>query len=815
MLRTLTLALTAAAMPLGAAAKDWPTHDFRVELTPGEPGTVSNWLEDLVFARGAEADAFAPHIARMETYLNEAAVKMDDMGFDAPPMQYDDQGYIVALFDYDDALPPARAGYSQGQCRMRINSSRAIRNGHFDERLFEHLGHELFHCVQNAYPLFSENWTLGDWIVEGTAQAIGEEMAFRLRGKEGSRNQPVSRWGGRSYARPLADRVKKGKGVDDDLGYLTASLWRYLAEEKAARSAGSRASAKERPGDYSYLHPFFQRNVRKAGVAAETAWLDKNLEKEFKIGLDRIYPAAVSTLIDYAPGRMNLTRTPASEARKRWMEILLGACHKAQLSDPSPTAEVTLSLPPVTAACVSVGFSLSEVVDVIFQAESSNLENLESLVLAQAGGARVAQPIIASGPNGGYLAHWQFRVPTDETQYFAVSNINEDPAKTPQQTVTLKLTMSGWQSSMTTPKPEKPAPGKTAGKSNARSRNAAAPSPSPTPGARAEDPIALAARKDIETGVQAMSAHSTIGMRVFKDADPQSCEEPFVYQVCGPTLTIELSLAPGSYGAAPLSAMGRGGITGQMMGMTAGMEAAGYDQYMSGVMDNFTAIARTEGAMVTLITPLIDYGFTGTLDKAMIEVSDGDGGWYRSRGPADTDPSSQRKYRLNGKVTITEYSASALRGRFSGVMTDENRLPDPAPGNASLPVVDEISGAFTVASPWLGEEDLQIHTGGVKQAVIDDLIDSNPAMAPMMEAARSYMETVDIPAASGGGSAGGVDPDLSGNGGAAPADPALREAYRNFLLGQGMPEFMVDDALKDFDAMPPEERRMLAETLGL
>ena len=205
----------------------WNTTQF--EVVQGEPGSLlDSFVEGLGFV-----DLDENTVAEIENYLAEVAREYERLGFREPALDDKSLGnhkFQIFIFDYEDSV--SGAGYSIS-CNdrisrryIRIDSSKLMKGGKIDPKMFEHLAHELFHAVQGSYDLFFRNCALGDWIGEGTAEAIGVDTTFKLRNLLPS--EPRIRWGGRAYINPL--RVADDDTARKDEGYWTSSLWRYIGE---------------------------------------------------------------------------------------------------------------------------------------------------------------------------------------------------------------------------------------------------------------------------------------------------------------------------------------------------------------------------------------------------------------------------------------------------------------------------------------------------------------------------------------------------------------------------------------------------------
>jgi len=669
----------------------WPTHQF--EIVQGEPDSVFDaFAEGLGF--GDVGDGVK---TELENYLAEVAQEYDRLGFPAPQIDYRTQGgyaYKVFAFDYANASP---AQYKVS-CRgaesnryIRIDSSGVDANtgkkydlgslGNADPKIYEHLAHELFHAVQGSYDLFFDNCDLGDWIVEGTAQAIGIDMASKLRGVE-PRSAQI-RWAARHYFTPL--RIADDDAARRDEAYWTASLWRYIGEHIRASPDG-RAGTKKTQPDYSYFVKLFQRNL--AGPPSEITeleWLDEGLTSMTRLGLERIYPYFVSTFSGYVPARA-ATRDKAAA----WRDWIFDGCPRIDLSPTRTTGSVTQDLRRVAARCFEVAVAVPDRVDLTIHAYGPGRAGLESLTIGTADGTKVGPARVVERPtgSGNYFASWLFRIPTTDPQPFIVSNVAPKAHETSRQTPTLHVTYSSWSSNLTRPDPQVQ-PGRST-----ESKASGPGQPKPATRATAEE---------LESGIQALSAHVAGGATTRRMPAQAPCPNAFVFQPCGPITTIGLSLVPGSFGQLGY-VTATGGLLAQTMDMFSGMAGAGAIELGEGWMEAAKRVGNMDGAEVRIIIPLIDYGYSGAFSNAFLTVSAAGDEVYEAIGPQDALPGKGIEFALAGQVSIEEYSPYVLRGTFSGDLVNMNRVPVFTEDNPTLPIHTHVEGDFNIVAPWQGDK---------------------------------------------------------------------------------------------------------------
>ncbi len=197
--------------------------------------------------------------------------------------------------------------------------------------------------------------------------------------------------------------------------------------------------------------------------------------------------------------------------------------------------------------------------------------------------------------------------------------------------------------------------------------------------------------------------------------------QPFEYLACGPSTTISLALMPGMWGSFDYATT-QGGAVGQFLNALSGM-----GQSASGdTLDNLAAQSNSrDGTSITLVIPLIDYGYTGSFRNAAISMnragSKNQLGIYQAIGPADAIPGTEIEFPLSGTVIIEEYSPVVLRGSFSGAMVDAS-VADSLGDDPVLPVLVNLSGTFNVIAPWRGDSRAVVRSSeDIERAVRQDL----------------------------------------------------------------------------------------------
>jgi hypothetical protein len=114
----------------------------------------------------------------------------------------------------------------------------------------------------------------------------------------------------------------------------------------------------------------------------------------------------------------------------------------------------------------------------------------------------------------------------------------------------------------------------------------------------------------------------------------------------------------------------------------------------------------TDGTVLELHIPDIDYGFTGTINDVAFRVSGahesaGLRAW-RTTAISPTPPCIWGN--PNGRVTIEEFSPHILRGHYEASLISAELLPDDFRGRCPVkPVVKNLTGSFVVAVPWMDD----------------------------------------------------------------------------------------------------------------
>jgi hypothetical protein len=470
--------------PLAVSAQ-WKTTHFEVFF--GEPWFMGNPnltsigrlvdenLFDLDEALDRPGFVTQATVDEIEQYLHETALRLEAMGFDAPELEpvverEDGQpAYRIYLFDMDsDTTARYANGCHGGKVRRLIEvdleagagSDHVIDGaGNITEKGYQDLAHELFHAVQAAYPIFTDDCSLGDWITEGTAQAVGNDTARVLRNID-PRN--LSALGVRRYYEPLrvaddppclSTSANRLGCAGTNNGYWTASFWRYLGEMK--QQNGSFPSTSFVDPDYAYLHDFFSRRLDGApSESAELAWLDANLAgpKGFTKRLNRVFSTFITTFAAYPRTRLARSGQSYTGREAQWLDLVFGGCPEIVIDPTGSPAELDVSLDTVASACLRVSADIGGPLAVQVTAHPQRGASLPDLWVGTHAGQAVGRSVLVQVQNQGF-AEWLFRMEAapGESTIVVISNVAGDAEKTAPQTVNLRLTASLWSKSLGTP----------------------------------------------------------------------------------------------------------------------------------------------------------------------------------------------------------------------------------------------------------------------------------------------------------------------------------------------------------------------------
>lgn len=721
-----------------ALAASWPSTKF--EVYEGEPwtsqftgmtdvGKVVQGVRDMDTPKPASVSLTPELRYEIEEYLGEVAREYQKY-FPAPKLEplveRDDgaQAYRIYYFDIPGSRP-ALARYSNdcsdsNRFRIEVNAATLTSGGKITAKGYGDLAHELFHAIQRNTKAGKKSMCpggIGPWVIEGQAEAIGHDMARKLRRVE--IDTQISRWGLRYYSLPLV----MAAGGPTSRGYQTSSFWRYIAESHYLRSQGKR-DAEAKPGpdipggydtDYSYLADLMSRTPGGTGEKAEAKWLNEWLRSYFGVDLSRTFIDFVSVYAQYGKYRVDDRKVPLPEfeAEWYWREIGFGAsndlskrgCETIRLDENNDDASVRLNLQKLAAECIEfdvgdTGTPLSWVIQTIGKDKAS----LRQLRLAMAGGQQVASSAaIANIPDAsGAIAAWNFLLDSDKKQYLLIANMAKEAQNTVAQDIELRITLSGRDDNHVPSQTKK-----TAGN---------VPTPEARPGP------AGASQTRARRKAEMTAAFKGAGATTWELDEPSgNCTGRKAKARCQSQVKLQLrssaveQMMPGSSSAAAL-----GGLYGQMMEMV--------NVDMSLLMAAVEFEDQNQGTKVDITVPGFDYGFTGTITNAKILVSGtSESDWLSSMSPTPQDKRPPCLYpQPTGTLTIEEFTPYILRGSYSGqlvkggVVRNVRKCP-------TKDVKGSISGNFVIAAPWTQDSRLEVDVSWLQEDVYNDINQMLPA----------------------------------------------------------------------------------------
>lgn len=633
----------------------------------------------------------------IETYMSEVVQELAAQGFRMPTFS-DPVGmaaglaYRVYVYDADDARRQAAYNNPCGGATpyIYLDLARSGEGALFDGGKITHKGfidiaHELFHATQASYGPFTETCKLGDWIIEGTAQAWGKDTALKLRGvPRDAKNRPTVKWDARGYDSALYVR----SGAD---AYSTGSFWRFLGEEYAARTSGGRATMKPRPADYSYLHRLFEHPFSETpDETREYEWIDQGLRQAFGRGLGSLYPSFTSHFAGFVPGR-----EPQHKSRRNaWLSHLFDTCPRLELSLQTPQIRTEYRMEPLSTRCVVIAASPLGPVDLSVQFYSDGDVALEDIVVGVGGDGRTARGAVVDLPGGLALSAATIPLNLSDDRVILIGNAASNAAETRAISLPVAFSISTHHANLQTPS-DSAKPNTTPSRSDATDT--------------ASDPLKAAAMDRTRSGAVALSPSLLGGNSVSRSPDAPPCAQPFMFTACGPATTLSFSLRPS--GIRDLdSVQGSGGMVSQITTNLSGLGALYADdpQYDENLRE---LLEKTDGSEISLRIPLIDYGFTGSFSNARIIVTMAGDTALEAVGPADVQPGPARRFPLSGSVTIDEYTPLLMRGRFAAQlvrMGERGTADDP-----TLPVERILEGRFVISQPWRNDRRVKRRTAAV------------------------------------------------------------------------------------------------------
>ena len=298
-----------------AAPTKWKLNQYKViQQAPGD--TRHSDKEEAALQENRDFTGTVPGLTTkqmraLEQYFVAVGEEYQRQGFLEPKIDTltkTGNAFEIYVFDYPDkGNGPARYGPScasvfflpNAKPYIRVDSSRVLKKDSLATKAYDNIAHEMFHAIQQSYPLFINDYDdceLGSWITEGTAEAVGSDMALALK------KVPINKikMGPRDYSKPLY--VKSNTGKTTNRAYWTSSFWRYIGEYKSNNKRYPPAK-KGKSSDYRYLQTFFDRKIDSPDENSELDWLEDNLTETFRVKLANFYAHFTTTFAHYVPDR--------------------------------------------------------------------------------------------------------------------------------------------------------------------------------------------------------------------------------------------------------------------------------------------------------------------------------------------------------------------------------------------------------------------------------------------------------------------------------------------------------------------------------
>jgi len=743
------------------AAQTWPTTRFKVFAGNPYTGSVLyevfgsyDWIEMEDFF-DAPTDA---EIAAVESAFSEAASWYKRRGFPAPdlePLNQTEEGlaYRVYMCDYEDDqrlwnwitdnVPAGWPGSTDftigsvdqvewsmcgvdrknankvssglyvGPCNgvtyrtriMVINRSKSFdANGNLTEGGYQTIAHELMHAIMSNMPFTRSNRNCerpqrpDKWITEGIPDAIGYDLAeelwenrYYIPPRDG--NSVAKRHGYRPYFERLPqDRDLQIPGYPAGAmaqgHYGASSFWRFIADSYIK---GWQVLLTSRTGGAPGLLdiPLPDTNT---GWRDEVRWLDKGLRGKFNIGLKEMYGLFVSNFAFRPAPFTRYDGSPADDNIEHWAKILFDECETIDLKM-GGKQEFTLKIKGLASDCVWIEpTGAPGMVQISFIAGHDDLSLLQAISIGRSGTTLLSRASpIAETPHAAtqYTAAWR-DYPQDGSQrtLYLFSNVARDPALTSERELTFTAVMPGNTNSAraTVPLPPRsaPPPQQPDYKRHAKrlSRQKAATS--------------KMVQQQMNLDKKSLNPNVSGSTRLSRVPNARECREPFKYQPCGPQLLIGLSLMPGSY-IVPGQTNTAGGQAGQVMSGLQAMAQTSLFDTQQNVQDLDAAIKTIDGSEISIVIPLVDYGFSGSFDRASISAQMAGDRNCRAIGP----PDQNQRTRLTGRVTIKEYSPVVMTGSFTAPLAE---FVEGSNGEGVYQSCGTISGQFVSVAPFQADE---------------------------------------------------------------------------------------------------------------
>ena len=722
-------------------AAPWQVTKF--EAHGGAPYDALGWRTAEYFT---ESDALsASAIKEIEDFLGETAELYASLGFADPVAKNaldsaitgQDGTQVIRVYVYPYEGAPLGWYTSGDACSqpatrrmaLNINTLAVMDQGKLTDMAYQTLAHELFHAVQKA-SASNKGCGFNQWISEGTADAVAYYAARKLRNikfeKELASIQAIKVYGARPYSDPLNTLDPK----DLSHGYMTSSFWRYLAEVSyASRRAGNPPGAAPAEEDYRYLADLLNTPYQGQpdNVTDELGWLSDWISRypQIPANLATVYAGFVTTFAEHVNTRIaHLNFIPnRMDWEPRWLARVFGECPFIGLVGDFTAQEHTVRLSKNAAGCFYMTLHpRSTQPDIQIEVTGTDLDALKQLRIGMQDGSFLSAPVISSRAGNiapEHVASWNFPALRTMRMTFIVSNMADDPARTRPFDAKFKVMAGSYTFTLGDgqqgPLPAAPVYGPQQAASQSQ-RGADRPT-------RRE--IVDQDRADVLANP--LSSLSSFGS-TSQNLESSRCDtQRLALNLCGSQLVIDLEVVAFRQQRNMLEA-GVFNSAGGLYGV--GVQAMLDGRFMRANMLAEKTIFGQVGHKIRISIPNIEYGFTGSFDKAVIEVAKANDDYhkYRAYGPAVRSGLRTYSQPPAGRVTIEEYGPNILRGTFAADLIDEaNPGPDEAPKLATT-----ISGQFLIPSPWRGDPDFEIDEQAMRRTMVQNMLQSGPfGSAPM------------------------------------------------------------------------------------
>lgn len=664
----------------------------------------------------------AQQVNAIETYMNRVAQFYEKQGWPQPrheAINDSNSAFLVEVAEYSDGAGPPRA---LTDCNNPATKTKIYIDprewGQTPNKDWQDLAHEMFHTIQYNYPAFNRDCNNGQepgqWVLEGTAEAVGIEAA-RVVG--GVNPYHFCQIGMRDYGSALFIKNNKKGALCPSESYATKSFWQFLGEWKAGDAYPT--PQKFTPPNYAYLDKLFRKRPSSFGAKAEYQWLDQSIKESFGFDLRRAYSGFAAAFSGYYEHRKNRYPALSASSIEGWHKQIYGECKAATISPAK--FNVALSIEAIASRCVKAHFLTAGQHNVEMVA-NGNVEQLRALTISVGNGMQRVEPIMkpAGKPT---KAHFNFVVNINApgVQYFVVSNAANNPQNTVKTNILLDMISATVKSTSASPAQE-----------NQTSQN--------TTAAKKKADTAEAYAEEYEQNMKSESWRGSVEQR----SGDSSCDGAFVKTVCGPRTEISLQLVSDE-----ITAMAEAAENASLGTLIKRGEALKNQDGVMELVEQSNRLADIEGSSVTIVMPRIEFGYSGSVNNAYIRmnkpISDKEGAdHYDTKGPKWEGDCDDGYHAYSGQVTIEEATELGLSGTYQATVVD----PD-LRGKyfcRSVPVYKTISGSFVIADPSLGDkkEDGEL-AEGTGDYIVNEIAEQVPGLISpeMRELIRAKAEAAE------------------------------------------------------------------------